>query len=144
MMSRRTPVTGGARPAKGKRPSVAVGQPTAGISWRYGRFDHDGPWPICGVDESEHREILDKLAAMEKSTCAELGGGRGLKFISAESMHSDAQRRLSEISLDDFGGLWELHFGGKPRMWCTREQDVLTFVWWDPKHQVCPSKKRNT
>lgn len=87
--------------------------------------------------------MMDKLAQFELSSVDELIGPRGLKNIPVEHIIANAQRRLEAKNLDD-ASLWELHVNGEPRMWCIRNGEVLSLLWWDPNHEICPSHLRNT
>ena len=59
-------------------------------------------------------------------------------------LSSSARRRLEEIGLDDRDDLICLRLGSLERIWGFLEQGVFHLVWWDPKHQVCPSAKKHT
>jgi hypothetical protein len=137
-------VRGSTKPSARKKPAIALTTPPRGISWRFAKFDHDGPWPLHGIEPEQHRQLLEKLGQFEKAKFADLSGERGAKFISVDSLDGLAQQRLEALELDDSPGLWELHLGGKPRLWGTREGEVMILLWWDPEHEVCPSRKRNT
>jgi hypothetical protein len=113
------------------------------ITWRFGVFDHGGPWPLHGISSNDHRELLEKLGVFEQSRVSELEGSSGIKNIPVENIIPQAQRRLEAIHLDDYD-LWELHIKGEPRMWCIRNGEVLSLLWWDPKHEICPSHLKHT
>ncbi len=40
--------------------------------------------------------------------------------------------------------LVSLRLGAKKRIWGVLEGSVLYVLWWDPHHEVYPSKKRHT
>ena len=50
-----------------------------------------------------------------------------------------AKKRLKDLKLDDMDGLLTLRLGGKQRVWGIFAEGVMTMLWWDPNHQVCPS-----
>lgn len=130
----------------GKKQPVALAAPASDsecITYRFDLIDHEGPWPLAGAAD-ELAEVLRKLAQFESVKFEELSGRRGAKLIPLANLAARAQSRLLEIALDDVPGLWELHLDGKGRVWGHREGSVMHIVWWDPQHQVCPSKKRNT
>jgi hypothetical protein len=131
-------------PSPQKRPGArAQTNAVRRITWRFSLFDHGGPWPLHGIGDNDHKDLLEKLGVFEQSRVDELVGARGLKNIPVENVISKAQRRLEELKLDD-QDLWELHIKGEPRMWCIRDGEVLSLLWWDPSHEVCPSTLRNT
>lgn len=127
-----------------KKPAAVSPAPSRGITWRFGFFDHDGPWPLHGIEPVTHRTLLDKLGHFETSSFSDLSGKQGAKFIAVGALDRAAQRRLEELQRDDCPGLWELHLGGKPRLWGMRDGETMMLIWWDPNHQVCPAHKRHT
>ena len=110
-------------------------------------MDFEGPWG-CKTDNPGHLElILTKLRDFESMAWNELqapGRHTTVTCIPVESMCSQAQRRLQEIEMDDVADLWELHLGGRERIWGIRAEGFFEFVWWDPRHEVCPSRKKHT
>ena len=87
--------------------------------------------------------LLEKLGSFETTTFDALAG-RGAKRIPLDHLSSEAQKRLEQLELDDVPGIWELHLGGLPRIWGLRFGEVMSLVWWDPEHQVCPAHKKHT
>ncbi|HTR23333.1 MAG TPA: hypothetical protein VMI10_05070 [Terriglobales bacterium] len=55
-----------------------------------------------------------------------------------------AQDRLSELKLEDVEELVSLRLAGRERVWGLLEHNVMTLLWWDPFHDVCPSLKKHT
>lgn len=132
------------KPRSKKRPEALPPGPSRGIVWKFAWLDHDGPWPLHGIDATSHRQLLEKLGHFEKSTFEELSGPRGAKCIGIARLGDGAQRRLEELARDDCEGLWELHVDGRRRLWGIRDDQVMSVLWWDPQHTVCPSSKKRT
>jgi hypothetical protein len=123
-----------------KRPTSAVVEAKAkGLTWKFSKIDHDGPWPFHTLSSDDHKEVLKKLGAIETATFGEMASSRGTKMIPAENLCARAQKRLRELKLDDFGEIWEMHLKGKWRAWGMRQGETMLLVWWDPEHEVCPS-----
>ena len=57
---------------------------------------------------------------------------------------SHAQKRLVEMKLDDVDEVHSLRLSGVHRVWGILTENVLTLLWWDPNHEVCPSLKKHT
>lgn len=114
------------------------------VAFRFGRLDHDGPWPLCGIETSAHRRVLETLGHIGASTFEELAGKNGNKGIPISNLGPKARRRLGELRLDDYEEVWEMRINGKERVWGLRDGSVMMLLWWDPNHQVCPSQKRHT
>jgi hypothetical protein len=114
------------------------------IVWRFGMVDLDGPWGWSELDADFAKRLTDRCTNWETMDETQLFGHGGNKHIPAENMCEKAQRRLADIELDDYGGLWELKLAGRPRVWGLRTGHIFYPVWWDPGHSVCPSKKKHT
>ena len=114
------------------------------LVWRFSMVDFDGPWGWSNLAADFAKRLCEKCTGWESMHEGELFGQGGNKRIPAESMCSEAQKRLTELDLDDHGALWELRLSGEPRVWGLRSGHIFYPVWWDPGHSVCPSKKKHT
>jgi hypothetical protein len=150
---------GGGRPRGRRNPKagarvVAAKKPAPGaplddnptIVWGFGLLRLDGRWGCAGMSPAHATELLGLFREWEKLRAGEFfgGGRRGHKFIAIENLSPEAQKELERLQLDDLDGLWELHVSGKERIWGARLEHVFYPLWWDPDHEVCPSRKRNT
>ena len=144
---RKQPRIAGSMPAAKKIVSIfpSHDQSSERISWRFGELDLDGPWGWHLTNEADLRLIHEKLRQMEQLTWDEARNpkGMGQKPIGRESLIAAARKRLREIQADD-ADLVEFHLGGLPRVWGRRCGNVCHLLWWDPRHEVCPSKKKHT
>jgi hypothetical protein len=70
--------------------------------------------------------------------------GRNNHRVSVEILCKEARDRLSELKLDDVDELLSLRLTGAQRIWGILEHNVVSLLWWDPNHQVCPSPKKYT
>ncbi len=89
------------------------------------------------------REVIDGLRPFESMTWGEIEGSRH-HFISRGSIIAAAQKRLRDTRQDDVDELFSLRLGGKKRVFGIRDGSVLRLLWWDPKHQICPSVPKHT
>lgn len=64
--------------------------------------------------------------------------------VSTSDLSEKAWRRLKDLKLEDVEQLFSLRISGKERVWGVLTQGVLEVLWWDPKHEVCPSHKKHT
>lgn len=117
--------------------------------WRASFLDlgHNGLWS-WQVEPDTLRKIIAFLREMERLTWKEVraqltGGNRRRgpkhKFIPADHLCPEAQRRLTEIRFDEFDELFRFRLGNMERLWGVVDSDVFYPVWWDPDHRVCPS-----
>src|SRR3989442_1219247 len=93
-------------------------------TWSFSKVDFDGPWGCKPVDGTALDGIMRRLRDFESMTWAELQrGSRPMaKDIPVQHLCAEARSRLVTIGHDDVDSLWELHIGGKPRIWGVRIQ----------------------
>lgn len=136
-------------PSTNKQPKVASA-PTSfhnmKPSWRISSIEMVEPYGWHTLDANMLLYIKDKLISFESMTWAEILV-QGKKFhhtVAITNLSSEAKSRLREINQDDVDELVSLRLSGKERVWGILDQGVLTLLWWDPEHQVCPSLKKHT
>jgi hypothetical protein len=64
--------------------------------------------------------------------------------VNVSQISNHAQKRLSQLNLDDAEKLVSLRLTGTQRVWGIRMENILQILWWDPNHQVYPSTKKHT
>lgn len=126
----------GVTPGTSKRPAVAPQGHDRRVSWRFGYADKDGPWG-WHADERLMIDLHEFLCSMEQQTWPM----NRSKQIPVANICPAAQRRLEERGLDDTDDLVELRVNGAERVWGIRHGSIFAFLWWDPRHEVCPSQK---
>ncbi len=104
-------------------------------------LDWDGPWGWTDLELDKLREVVDKLSGWECLDHNAVFGASGNKPISVTNIVREAQRRLVELTYDDLDGLWELRLSGPERVWGKRDRHLFFPIWWDPRHEVCPSRR---
>jgi hypothetical protein len=134
----------GAIPPGGKVPKLPVKTGDRYVAWRFGMVDFNGPWCWTRMSADKQTEIYRKLSNFEKKAWTEFEGKGGNKNIPLSNLCVAAKKRLNSLKLDDAdGSLYELRTAGKERVWAIRQGDILHLLWWDPEHEVCPSKGAN-
>lgn len=113
--------------------------------WRvYDKTDFGGSWGWNGVDSKLLlKEIVKKLHHFESMTWGQLEYETESHFISTDRFIREARGRLSQIGVRE-DQLFSLRLTGRRRVWGVRDVAILNIVWWDPNHEVCPSKKKHT
>ncbi len=115
------------------------------VSWRFGDAELDGPWSWTRLRAEHVDGLRSKLAEIEKLTWSEAtNGGYPMKSCRLGSAPRDLLRRLDEIERDDIDCLFEIRLDGTTRVWGARRGNVFHVLWWDPDHEVWPSRLRNT
>lgn len=113
-------------------------------SWHINKIDMHGKWGWANVTHNEIvNNILSKMGNFEKMKWNEILGSNSHE-VKSELVCRDAQKRLSELRLDDIESLISFRLTGRQRVWGIRINSVLNLLWWDPEHTVYPSQKRNT
>ncbi|MDA2802953.1 hypothetical protein [Nocardiopsis suaedae] len=124
--------------------------------WRLSLLDREyqGSWS-WGVDEATLLKIISLLSEMESLTWKEIlnqqtGGNRRRgarnKFIPVENLCPEAQKRLSELKLEEWDELFRFREGNMGRLWgivIPEGPRVFYPIWWDADHKVCPGKDRD-
>lgn len=116
------------------------------LCWRFTHVDHEGPWGFDKVEPPVLCEILQKLADCESMTLNELRNSRRLfkEYDVPGGLCAEAINRLEAMGRDDQTKIQRLEFKGTWRLYGLLEGNVFHVVWWDPNHEVYPSRLRNT
>lgn len=117
------------------------------ICWRFCHVDHDGPWGFGKVDAQMLQWLLERLARFESMTMNELfhsGGYPGADYDVATIPNAAALDRLEEIGLSDMTKIHRLRLKGEARLYGFLNGHVFHVVWWDPNHEVWPSRLKHT
>ncbi|GAA6622552.1 hypothetical protein [Scytonema sp. NUACC26] len=136
-------------PSSAKRPKIASSPNSfynMNPSWRISRLEMLGFYGWHKLDTKTLLHVKDKLASFETMTWAEIlvSSKKFNHSVNVNDLCSIAQARLSEIGQDDIDELVSLRLSGKERVWGILDLGVLTLLWWDPEHEVCPSILKNT
>lgn len=99
------------------------------------------PFGWHAVDAKTLLSIRTKLAHFETMTWSEIlvTGKKRNHSINVSAITPEARQRLETIGL----GLDEvvsLRLSGAERVFGYLDNGVLVLLWWDPDHQVCPTK----
>ena len=142
------------KPAIAKEPTVvkiakAVHGPNPNDlkpAWRISSLQMVDPYGWHQIEKAKLQEIQQKLALFESLTWNEIlvKAQKQNHSVLRRDLCKAAQDHLVEIGLDDVDELVSLHLSGKERVWGIRSHNVLTVLWWDPDHAVCPSLKKHT
>lgn len=136
----------GIHPAAGKEPRIAVS--TDGSShpvWRLNHMDWDGPWCPSGCKDAGVRGIMEKLANLESMSWTEIQSGTGSHLVGVDGIIKQARERIFALNKQQWAdNLFSIRLSNKERLWGFLRLGIFHVFWWDPEHQVYPSKKKNT
>ncbi len=116
-------------------------------SWRIARLDLVDPFGWHTVDGADElHKIRQKLKEFEEKTWNEIlvKEKKRNHTVSVSDICPEALKRLQALNLDDLEEVVSLRLSGAERIWGFRAGPVMTLLWWDPTHRVCPSLKKNT
>lgn len=116
------------------------------LCWRFTHVDHDGRWGFDQMEPAVLCEVLQKLAHCESMTVDELRKSSRLfkDYSLPGGLCKDALDRLTEMRRDDMTSIQRLEFTGLQRLYGFLDGNVFHVVWWDPRHEVYPSKLKHT
>jgi hypothetical protein len=112
--------------------------------WLINRIDFNGVFGWKNIEDREKFiKIIERLKSFESMTWAEIIGKEN-HLIPIYKLDKHAQKRLSEIKLDDIVELVSLRLSAVERIWGIKEKEKFKILWWDPEHKVYPVEKKNT
>lgn len=89
--------------------------------------------------------LLNRLRNWETMTWHQiLGQGPRNHLVPVDRCSKQARDRLRHLERDDVDELLSMVVNSRARVWSILTDRVCYFLWWDPDHQVCPSKKKHT
>ncbi|CAN0601951.1 unnamed protein product [Ectocarpus sp. 12 AP-2014] len=114
------------------------------LSWRFNAVDKGGPFAWSAIPDSQtHQKIVERLANFETMSESNLAQA-GCHAIELHKLCEEAQKRLTELKLDDLDDIYSFRIRGEPRVFGVVRQNYVRVLWYDPNHKVCPSVKKNT
>ncbi|MCH9845071.1 MAG: hypothetical protein K0U39_06140 [Alphaproteobacteria bacterium] len=121
-------------------------------AWQIAIIDNDSRWGLQNLINKEKCDnIFTHLKDRETMTWEEIekqSGGRNKgtnnHYIKRTDLCKEAIQRLEALEIDDTNRLFSLRAQGKIRIWGVRQANVLKILWFDPKHEVCPSPKKHS
>lgn len=115
-------------------------------SWQIGALQVHGPFGWGDIGEKKLLEIREKLASLETITWREIliKGKKQHHMIRVAALPKENQKRLRETGQHDIDRLVSLRMSGRERVFGILNKASLRLLWWDPDHQVYPSRKKHT
>lgn len=112
--------------------------------WQVSILDVNGPWGWMNIDKVYFfTQILPKIQNFESMLWKDILH-RNNHEVNVEQISKQAQKRLSDLKLDDVETMVSLRLTGKERLWGIKVYNILKFIWWDPNHEVYPSILKHT
>ena len=113
------------------------------FTWNTGKVDLDGAYGWNNATmKMVLQKIIPKLQNFGTMTWEEVKKTKS-HFIDLDKCSKEARDRLGEMELE-IEQLFSLRLDGKERIFGWEHKSIFHVLWWDPKHQVCPSQKKHT
>lgn len=117
------------------------------VRFLFGSLDLESDWSILNITREDHQRFLKFLSEVESMTAGELFKQGHRLCKSYDDMSKCPNKKVINRLTSHFGGLdnmVRLEIDGLKRIYGIRKEHEFHLVWWDPLHEVWPSKKRNT
>lgn len=117
------------------------------ICWRFRYLDREGPWGLAHLPQEQVHALIADMTKFESQTIDELfhrGEWPGKCHDVAALPNHKALERLDILGIPDMTKIWKLRVSGPGRLWGFLVDHVFHVVWWDPNHEVWPSKIKHT
>ena len=112
---------------------------------RFNQTDVGGPWCLSKATPDQMRRLLEAVTSYETMTPIEAFKGRPGKDYPAKDLPTkEAIERLIDLGLDDQDSISRLSLTGEERLYGFRRGRYFHVLWWDPHHQIWPSKLKHT
>ena len=101
-------------------------------------------WGWYRADAECLKRLQKRLSSFESMKWLEIQGKDDSHEIPVNEITSEAQKRLIQLRQDDVSDIYSLRITSRERVWGIRDGATLKILWWDPRHEICPSLKKHT
>lgn len=118
--------------------------------WSFKRLDNNYvKWGLVHSDDI-NRDVIKKLVDFEGMTWKEIfeasggktkGHGNNSHFENVSSLIAEAQKRWIDLKLEQYDRVLSLRLTNVMRLYGILSDGVLQIIWFDQRHEICPSKK---
>jgi hypothetical protein len=111
---------------------------------RFNQIDVAGPFSMANASSADLVRIMAAVKQFETMRPLDAFSGQpGKDYKTAELPSKQTRDRLIELEHDD-EDIACLRLSGTGRLWGFRRGRYFHVLWWDPDHQVWPSRKKHT
>lgn len=120
--------------------------------WVFTNVDREGKFAFdVSRGDFRHKDVMEKLIEYSRMTWRAIKnhthdkGKSKHHYLSYKSLSKDAQDRFMAKKLEkDSDALFSFALNNTLRIVGIREGEKFKVLWYDPKHEVCPSAKKHT
>lgn len=122
------------------------------VIWRFDMIDRSGKFAFdLNRDDFLHHEVMEKMIDYSNMTWAEVKsqthdeGKSKHHLLSIDMLSNDAFDRFKTRRLEGYeDSVFSFALQNRLRIVGIRENEHFHVLWYDPGHEICPSKKRHT
>lgn len=122
------------------------------VVWRFDMIDRSGKFAFNpNGDSFKCKDFLEKLIDYSSMTWTEVkkqthdDGKSKHHFLSPQFLSPEAAERLKAKQLEEYSdSIFSFALDNKLRLVGIRKNEDFHVLWYDPEHEVCPSKKKHT
>lgn len=127
--------------------AAVPGQDTSSsrLAWRLCHMDVEDPWAVTKLTGPEIVAVAQRMKAFETMSVQEIfKGNPGKHYQVAELPSKEARDRLDALQLSDMTEVSALRISGPERLYGFLIDNVFHVLWWDPRHEIWPSRLKHT
>jgi len=116
------------------------------VSWRFEFLGTEPIYGIGGLCGDDSAALIKRLCALENTRINELfhSSDDTIKDYNVDKIpNAKASKRLAD-QYPDQTKIYRLRCGGKKRLYGFLAENVFHALWWDPDHEIWPTKKKHT
>lgn len=122
------------------------------VAWCFDMVDKNGAFRFAPErPDFDCKKVIEKLLSFSSMTWADLKrsthdqGKSKHHFLSLDALSHEAMERIKALNLgeEDQDRIFSLALENKLRLIGVRENEKFHVIWYDPKHEFCPSHQRN-
>lgn len=120
------------------------------VIWRFDMIDRNGSFAFdLNRDDFNHKEVMEKMLEYSTMTWADIRkqthdrGKSKHHFLDAENLSPETKERINKMKLEQYSDMiFSFALQNKLRIVGIREREHFHVLWYDPNHEICPSKKK--
>ena len=119
--------------------------------WLFQRCDFEHPKWGMSCNSGALTKVFRYLSNLESQKWGEIltdkSGRRNNTRnheIELSDLSKEAQKRATDINVDEFDALCSIAVGGRERVWGHISDGVFCIIWFDMQHEIYPTEKRHT
>lgn len=120
------------------------------VIWRFDMIDRNGSFAFdLNRDDFYHKEVMEKMLEYSTMTWADIRkqthdrGKSKHHFLDGENLSPEAKERIKKMKLEQYSDMiFSFALQNKLRIVGIREHEHFHVLWYDPNHEICPSKKK--